>query len=178
MADVRRGNVARLAELFERHHRRLHGFFARLTGDRGAAEDLVQEVFVRVLKYRRSYRAEAPFLPWLFALARNAASDHARRRVEPIGARADADLLTTDELPAEERLAHEAATRRLDAALARLSPEKREALVLARFAELPYEHVGVILGVSVGAVKVRVHRAMSELRALYFDASKENGHDL
>jgi RNA polymerase sigma-70 factor (ECF subfamily) len=69
--------VDRLAMLFDRHHRALFGFFYRMTGDRPAAEDLVQEVFVRVLKYRAAYREQGSFKAWLFRIARNARHDFA-----------------------------------------------------------------------------------------------------
>ena len=75
MERVRAGDLEQLSELFERHHRRLYQFFLKLARDRSVAEDLVQEVFVRVLKYRHTWRDEAEFVPWMFALARNAAVD-------------------------------------------------------------------------------------------------------
>jgi RNA polymerase sigma-70 factor (ECF subfamily) len=80
MARVRDGELDLLAELFERHQRRLFNFFLRLAPGRSAAEDLVQEVFVRMLKYRHTFRSEAEFTPWMFALARNAAVDQFRAR--------------------------------------------------------------------------------------------------
>ena len=80
MGEVRNGDVGRLGELFERHHRRLFSFFLGLTRQRSAAEDLVQEVFVRMLKYRESFKSEAEFTPWMFRLARNAATDVWRAR--------------------------------------------------------------------------------------------------
>src|SRR5688572_7411600 len=80
MERVRAGELDQLSELFERHHRRLYQFFLRLTRDRSAAEDLVQEVFVRLIKYRHTWRDEAEFVPWMFALARNAAVDQFRAR--------------------------------------------------------------------------------------------------
>ena len=66
MGEVRDGDLGRLGELFERHHHRLFNFFLKLTRQRTAAEDLVQEVFVRMLKYRHTYRSDADFTPWMF----------------------------------------------------------------------------------------------------------------
>ena len=80
MGRVRDGEVALLGELFERHHQRLFHFFLRLARSRQAAEDLVQEVFVRMLKYRHTFRSESEFVPWMFTLARNAATDLYRAR--------------------------------------------------------------------------------------------------
>jgi RNA polymerase sigma-70 factor (ECF subfamily) len=61
MRAVRGGDVARLGVLFERYHRALFDFLTRMTGDRAAAEDLVQDVFIRVLKYRATFRDDGSF---------------------------------------------------------------------------------------------------------------------
>ena len=90
MSRVRDGEIERLGELFERHHRRLFGFFLRLAGGGAAAEDLVQEVFVRMLKYRQTFRSDAEFAPWMFALARNAATDRWRGRPQELPVEPDA----------------------------------------------------------------------------------------
>lgn len=173
MERVRSGELDRLSELFERHHRRLFGFFLRLVGDRTAAEDLVQEVFVRLLKYRRTYRDGSEFTPWLFGIARNAAVDHFRGRPRELPENPEAP---EPEAPTEspvDRVERDERERFLHAALARLEPERREVLVLARFGELRYERIGELLGCSTGAVKVRVHRALKELREAYRAVSGE-----
>ena len=171
MGEVKEGDLGRLGELFERHHLHLFNFFLRLTRERSAAEDLVQEVFVRMLKYRGTYRTEAEFTPWMFRLARNAATDlwRARPRELPVDESAPepaADLPhPADEMEKGDR------RRRLGKALDRLPAEKRELLLLARFSEMRYDEIGELLGVSVGAVKVRVHRAMKDLQAAFHAAS-------
>jgi len=167
MARARDGEVDLLSELFERHHRRLFSFFVRLTSDRSASEDLVQEVFVRMLKYRSTYRDDGDFTAWMFTLARNAATDlwRSRPREEAIDPEAP-EPASAEPLPstAFERKDAEA---RLSRALARLPREKRELLLLARFGEMKYEAIARLLDTSAGAVKLRVHRAMKQLRAAY-----------
>src|ERR1044071_8050137 len=76
MHAVREGDLAKLGSLFDRYHLPLFDFLNRMTGNRHAAEDLVQEVFLRVLKYRASYRDGSPFEPWVFRIARNARADY------------------------------------------------------------------------------------------------------
>ena len=163
--QVRAGDVERLSILFERHHRRLFGFCLGLLGSRDAAGDLVQEVFFRVLKYRHTFRDEADFAPWLYRLARNACIDHLRkggreRAVEPEveEARPDPAPLASDELERREELG------RLRSALGLLPADKRELLLLARSESLSYQQIAGMLGCSVGALKVRVHRALHMLR--------------
>jgi RNA polymerase sigma factor (sigma-70 family) len=82
MAKVRDGELELLAELFERHQRRLFNFFLRLAPGRSAAEDLVQEVFVRMLKYRHTFKSEAEFTPWMFALANAQSTSSAPAELE------------------------------------------------------------------------------------------------
>src|SRR2546423_398608 len=79
MIAVRAGEIRKLGELFERYHRRLYGFFVRMTNQPSASEDLVQIVFYRILKYRHTYRDEGKFSAWIYHLARKVAADHFRK---------------------------------------------------------------------------------------------------
>lgn len=175
MGEVRNGDLARLGELFERHQRRLFNFFLRLTRERSVAEDLVQEVFVRMLKYRQTFRSEAEFTPWMFKLARNAATDLWRARPKELQHDPEAPEPAAKLEHPDDTMVEDEHRRRLARALDALSPEKRELLLLARFSEMRYDEIGELLGVTVGAVKVRVHRAMKELKAAF---EKLGGGDL
>src|SRR3972149_6494265 len=79
MILVRDGDVAKLGLLFERHHGKLFNFLVRITDRRDVGEDLVQDVFFRILKYRHTFRGDAPFTAWMYQLGRNAAADHFRK---------------------------------------------------------------------------------------------------
>jgi len=173
MRQVRDGAVEELGVLFERHHGRLYAFCLRMVGNPDTAADLVQEVFLRMLKYRRSYREQGTFIAWMYRLARNVCVDHLRG-----GGREVSD---TDEaleepapgpLPIEQAMDRERA-RMLARALGRLPAEKREVILLARLAALRYSEIARVLGCTVGAVKVRVHRALRELRELYSEMANE-----
>ena len=175
MIAVRAGEIDRLGELFERHHRPLYGFFVRLTGDRASSEDLVQLVFYRILKYRHTYRYEGRFSAWIYHLARKVAADHFRRRnASPVAADPDEYHAVPDQAPhAADRAVAADDTARLHAALASLDPAQRELLVLARFQRLKHEEIARLFDISVGAVKVRVHRAFKELRDTYLRLARE-----
>jgi RNA polymerase sigma-70 factor (ECF subfamily) len=169
MVQVRDGDVGSLGTLFERHHAPLFRFFLRLTGDRTASEDLVQEVFFRMLKYRHAYRDSSVFTAWMYQIARHVRFDRLSRARPEVPLDADEHEKASD-LP----LPGEAAERREESdlvrrALDRLPPEKREVLVLSRFQKLPYDEIAEILGCEVGAVKVRVYRAVRELRDAFFE---------
>ena len=175
MIAVRAGEVARLGDLFERHQLPLFGFFVRLTSDRTTAEDLVQAVFHRVLKYRRTYRDEGKFSAWLYHLARRVAADHSRRHARAPIAADPADLPDpVDEAPhAGEQTARAEDIAFMQTALAALPLDQREVLILHRFQHLRYDEIARLLNVSVGAAKVRAHRALSALRDHYFKLRRE-----
>jgi RNA polymerase sigma-70 factor (ECF subfamily) len=173
MERVRDGDVKLLGELFERHAEKLHGFFVRHTNRRDAGDDLVQDVFFRMLKYRHTYRGDAPFTVWMYQLARNAAADYFRKwkREYPTAEIPEAHL--ESEAGADEMMEQKERARFLQAALKRLEPAKREVLLLSRYQELKYDEIGKILDCPVGTVKARVHFALKDLREEYFKLSGE-----
>jgi RNA polymerase sigma factor (sigma-70 family) len=95
MRQVREGEVNGLEVLFDRHHRALLHYFLHLTGNRATSEDLVQEVFFRVLKYRRSYQTESNFRAWLFQIGRNAYLDHIGRNKKEVAWPAEVPEVTS-----------------------------------------------------------------------------------
>jgi len=175
MLAVRDGDLDCMGELFERHHGPLFGYLAKLTGDRTAAEDITQIVFQRMLKYRHTYRDEGSFTAWMYHLARRCASDHFRRS-SPAPVAVDPSEL--DRHADESRGADESAARQddhalLHRALGRLDRDEREVLLLSRLQELSFAEVAGILECSVGAARVRAHRALRSLRDHYFRLQKE-----
>lgn len=171
MLAVRAGELTRLGDLFERHHRPLFGFLARLTREPDVAEDLVQIVFQRILKYRHTYRDEGKFSAWIYHLARRVATDHFNRRKRiptPTDPTAFTEV-TDDETPAaNEQAAQSDELNLMQNALATLPTEQREILILHRFQHLPHEEIGRLLNISTGTAKVRVHRALAALRDRFF----------
>lgn len=150
--------------LYELHGQRLFHFFLGLTGRPGLSEDLVQEVFLRMFRYRESFRPGSPFLPWMFRIARHLLADQARKH------RAEEDMGPLDEsLPdaredALQRMERQSDRDLLTLALRRLDPEKRELLLLSRDPDLSAKDLAVLFACSEGAVRVRTHRALGELR--------------
>ena len=173
MLQVRDGDVGQLGVLFERHHVPLYNFFLRLTGSAGLSEDLVREVFLRMMRYRHTYRGQGQFTVWMYQIARNARTDHYRkwRRETPMP---EDGMDIPDQAPgACERIEKDQAAKLVHAALGKLPDDKRELLLLARFQEMRYDEIAQLLECSVGTVKVRIHRAMKELRTHYQRAAKD-----
>lgn len=163
MSQVRNGIGEMLGVLFERYHVPLFNFYLKLSGNRPLSEDLVQEVFFRILKYRHSYRPDTPFRAWMYQIARNARLDHLRKRRPETSW--EPEMSPAVEPVDTAQQSQETAL--LRTALMQISEDKREALVLSRFQDLKYEEIAQMLGCEVGTVKTRVHRAMQELREIF-----------
>jgi RNA polymerase sigma factor (sigma-70 family) len=173
MCEVRAGRTTALATLFERHHARLYRFCLRMTGDRTAAEDLVQDVFMRMLKYRKTFRGDAIFAPWMFRIARNVCADHLHRTALDTVLDEEADDTPPTAPAADVRAADDERADLIRRALLALPVQGREVLVLSRYEFMTYEEIAGALGCSAGAVKVRAHRAIKQLRRAYLELSEE-----
>ena len=169
MEQVRDGKVEKLAILFERHPTMLYNVFLRLTGNRAASEDLVQEVFIRILKYRAGYQGDSRFVVWMFQIARNAHVDHLRKQKGELPLEDQfVEAPGVEPLP-EERLEADQEADLVRRALDRLPARKKEILVLARFQDLKLREIAELFDCQVGTVKVQVHRALKDLSRIYFE---------
>jgi RNA polymerase sigma factor (sigma-70 family) len=168
MAKVRDGDLDKLGLLFMRYKKPLFTFFLTLVRDRELGEDMVQNTFLRILKYRHLFRGDGDFKSWMFHIARNVKNDQFRKKqidqkdqVEKwegkIGHNENRD--TEWMLESEHQM--------LASALDRLPEEKREILMLSKYQDRNYKEIGLLLGCSEGAVKVKVFRALQELKSVY-----------
>jgi len=171
MEDVREGSVEKLAILFEKYHIQLYNFFIRLTGSRSVSEDLVQEVFLRILKYRKTFRGESKFTVWMYQIARNAHIDFLRKGKGEWPLEDQWEEAAEPEPSASVRLERSQDIDLVRRALALLPWKKREVLVLSRFQDLKYREIADLLGCQIGTVKAHVHRAVKELGRIYCELS-------
>ena len=184
MLLVKEGHLSELTELFERYHVKLFNFFWRLTLEKATSEDLTQNLFYRVIKYRQSFQpGNGSFRSWIYRMARNVYIDfckQAQKIPDRPGSRVDIGEDPDRVMGAAggwggDREYSEEQYEKLDRAMAGLQPEQREIIVLSRFQGLKYEEIARIKEISVPAIKVQVHRAIKHLRSLYF--SKSTGGD-
>jgi len=171
MEAVKNGDLQQATILFDRYNKRIFNFLARMASDREIAEDLTQNVFLRILKYKHTYNPEMKFQSWIYQMARNGFADHYRQQKQrPVKLEAEKIMdHLSDELDAMEQEENE---KKLIRALAQLPDDYRELLVLTRFQHLKYEEVAGFLNMTVSNVKVKVHRAIGQLRENYFELEK------
>ena len=171
MEEVKEGKVEKLAVLFEKYHVRLFNFFLRLTGNRGASEDLVQDVFLRILKYRTTYKGPSNFTVWMYQIARNAHIDYLRKSKGELSLDDQWDEVVKAEPTPLDRLERGQDVKLLQEALARLPLKKREVLVLSRYQDMKYKDIAELFGCQIGTVKAHVHRAIKDLGKIYYELS-------
>ena len=148
---------AAAARLFERHHLAVYRYFLRMTGQRDLAQDLTQDLFVRVVRAIESYEESGRELAWLFRIARNLLRDRHRqasRRVVQVPLCAAADV------PAPES---SGVALEVDRAIAQLQDTDREVFLLLDTVGLSYEEIASVTGLTVSAVRSRLHRARRAL---------------
>ncbi len=177
MLQVVGGDHAAFESLVNRYQDRLIGFFYHLVRDRTMAEDMAQEVFLRVFRSRERYTATARFSTWLFRIAHNLASNQrrglARRREIPLGGQGGSD----DDFRGEEQILAEKSalmpTRVIDSqetrdvvreALESLNERQKTAVLLHKFEGLSYQNIGDIMDLNVVAVKSLLSRARGKLK--------------
>ncbi len=152
-------------EIVREHSARVYRLAYRLTGNRQDAEDLTQEVFVRVFRSLDSY-TPGTFEGWLHRITTNLFLDQVRRKRRIRMDVLEGDRLATPEGPGTPERAYEHANLDNDvqAALDELPPEYRAAVVLCDIEGLSYQEIAVTLGIKLGTVRSRIHRARARLR--------------
>jgi RNA polymerase sigma-70 factor (ECF subfamily) len=171
LARAQLGDRDAFRALYERYADVVYAFVRRMLGDDAAAEDALQDTFLRVARSLASFRIDGPaaLSTWILTIARRAALTP--RRPPPA-----APLREPATGPAPVELA--AVRRRLEDALGALSPEQREVFVLRELSQLSYEEIAAAVGVDVGTVRSRLHRARAALQASLadlLDRQREDG---
>lgn len=168
MAAVVDGQLDRLSELYQRYRRPLYGFLLKRVNASATAEDLLQTTFERVIKYRASFREGSTFKSWVFTIARNALHDSLKKESRmPMKAGVDMGALPLLTPSAHYDWEKRETRSQSAAALAALPDSYREVVDLAWKRGLKYAEIAEVLGLSEANVKVRIHRAVKQLRINY-----------
>src|SRR5215510_3286644 len=174
VARCLRGDETAWEDLVRLHTRRVYGLCFRFTGSSQEAQDLTQEVFLRVFRTVRTFKsAEGSFATWLSRVTRNLLIDHYRRtRQERVTESIEEQLPMLEEAGAaasarpDHSVAGREASEILQATLQKLSPDLREAVILRDLQEMEYREISQVLQIPEGTVKSRINRGRAELARL------------
>lgn len=182
----RAGDVRAFERLVARYEKPIWNFLRRFVADAATAEDLLQEVFLRVVKSADEWRGAAKFSTWLYTIARNLTVDQSRRAVHrnaasldgPAHAGSDSTATLHDRLPSPDRRADDLASdretkRRIDEAVAALPAEQREVFLMREVMEMPFAEIATAVGASEPTVKSRMRYALEKLRAALVELGGE-----
>jgi len=166
MLQVKAGDTNKLGLLYERYKKPLFGFFYNRNSNADLSEDLVQNVFIRILKYKHTFTGEGSFAAWMFKMARNVGYDDFKKnekkyREKPLS-NMEYRLQDADDINTKHDKQNTMA--QLSKALQQISPEKREIILLGKYRDLKFKEIGEILNCSEGNAKVKMHRALKDLR--------------
>ena len=175
MLRVAAGDESSFTFLVAKHHRAVIHFLFRMVRTQAVAEELTQEVFLRVYRARESYRAEARFTTWLYRIATNLAVNHARDTRHERSAQtvyldaADEETGTTpdvadDEPSAEQRLLSDERVLAIRQHVMALPERQRMAVVMHKYQGMDYRQIGEVLKLSESATKSLLFRAYQTLR--------------
>ena len=169
MNQVKMENLDNASVLFDRYNVKIYNYFFRMNYNKDISQDLTQNTFHRMLKYRKSYNNKSSFKSWIYRIARNVFVDSISEnqiQFEKI------ENLSPDAESSENEQNNKANIEALDIAIQKLNDDQREIILMSRFQEMKYREIAEILEISVPAVKVKVHRAMKKLREHYFNEDK------
>jgi RNA polymerase sigma-70 factor (ECF subfamily) len=180
MGMVSAGDMRAFEELVERHQRAVIGTVAKMLGNASEAEDIAQQVFVRIWKSAGRYEAQAKFTTWLFTITRNLVFNEVRRRQRKptvsVDEREETTHRTVEDLQAispDDEMLQSELEEAIDRAIQSLPEKQRMAVVLRRYEEMPYEEIAAVLEMSIPAVKSLLFRARTQLKEAlqrYLDA--------
>ena len=169
MLKVKNGDLDHLGLLYERYKKQLFGFFYNLNRDKDLSEDLVQNTFIRIIKYKHGFKGDGEFKSWMFHIARNVNIDHFKKNKK----NNETDSLeawqeeATDDVETQLSIDKEGNLQLLEKAIDQLDYEKRELITMSKIKGIKYKEIGEVLSCSEGAVKVKVFRALRELKEVY-----------
>jgi RNA polymerase sigma factor (sigma-70 family) len=165
MHIVSEGNLDAMTYIFDRYQVRLYNFYYQKVKDVAVCEDLTQNVFLKVIKYKHSYKG-GKFVSWIFKIARNLFYDHyqEQKKTQPFENIDDVNSeLNEESIEKEEEISH------LMKVLNNLSDTDKELIIMNRIEGIKYEQIAEIIGSNTIAVKTKIHRIIKKLRTNYFE---------
>jgi RNA polymerase sigma factor (sigma-70 family) len=169
MLKVSQGDIDKIGLLYERYNKILYAYFFKLIRMQAISEDLVNDTFFKIIKYRANYRGVGKFRIWMFKIAHSVFVDNYKKnkpfvyineyQENMINYSQNNDLSITYEKEEKKQILHNA--------LLKLKRKEREILILSNFDNLKYKEIAEIMNCTEGAVKVRIFRAIQNLKIIY-----------
>lgn len=172
MIEAQNGNIDAIGELYNRHQKNLYGFFVRLTGKKNCSCDLTQNVFLRILRFRHTYNPAHQFRTWMYQIARNILADYYNSNNSLIESSNNIDNVLHIETDKQSGYSSREDLV-LYRAIGQLPAEQQQLIELSKFQKLKYEEIAQITNDTVGNIKVKVHRAIINLKDVYFKVDKK-----
>lgn len=164
MRLIAAGDETAMRDLIERYQARVIGTAARMLGSNREAEDVAQQVFVRIWKSAGRYQPSAKFTTWMFTIVRNLVFNHTRRYRGQAETELDEEIRDTRQKTPDQDVLEEEKQQAIQSAIDALPEAQRLAIVLRRYDNVPYEEIARIMGQTVPAVKSLLFRARTSLR--------------
>ena len=164
MEKVKSGNIDYMSEIFHRYNNQILNYFFRLSGNLQDSQDLTQSVFLRILKYRKSFNEGKSFKSWIYGVSRNILNSYFNSK----------KMLSTDNTEIIDQI-EDVITNdqendlKLYHSMNLLPKEHKELIVLSKFQGLKYKEIAEMLSTTEASVKNKVFRAFDKLRKIYFE---------
>ncbi len=191
MVAYSQGEARAFEELLRRHQRPVLNFIFRYVGNRSTAEDLVQDVFMRIIRRASSYKREAKFTTWLYTIARNICIDHSRRmshrraasldhpvRADGEDRRTLGESIASPDAATDRRAIGRQLGEQIKIAVDNLADDQREVFLMREYLGLPFKEIAEIVDIPENTAKSRMRYALEKLRsdlAEYEDLARKLG---
>ena len=162
MEKVKSGNIDYMTELFNRYNSQILNYFFRLSGNLEDSQDLTQSVFLRILKYRKSFNQSKSFKSWIYGVSRNIMNSHFQTRV------INTEYTEINQLQ-ESSNSNDENDLKLYKAINMLNDEYKDLIILSKFQGLKYKEIAEIFSTTEASIKNKVFRALDKLRTLFFE---------
>ena len=172
MIEIKNGNLDLASELYDKYSKKLYNYFVKLSQDRDSGYDMMQDTFLRMIKYKHTYKETGSFKTWIFQIARNVFRDYYKKNKKIYASYEDVYEFHEVLQPDEDHSELEDKKVLLHKSMQKLPEDAREILVLSRYKDLKYQEIADITNLSVSHVKVKVFRAIQKLREYYFEMDK------
>lgn len=167
MKRLSRGDKNAAGVLYDRNHKKLYGYFMRMTRDAEVSRDLTQNVFLKVLKYSNTWKADKVFAYWIFRIARNVLVDHYRSTRSFFTLEEERENGLNDDFDSVKAMETKESYEFLLEAMAQLPPGYREMIELNRFQGFSYKEIAATVSSTESAVRVKTFRAIQKLKEIY-----------